>query len=170
MGKAPLWCLPRRGLFCLEAAASGGFPFWFQKGNRKKTRGTARGISSPYRRPPGPPGYVRAAVRFSEVGKTCERLQLVLVWQSNNFGCRPSAYKLERIRSSCVLFGANKLPPVSASLNHLCARWESARAADSRPYKGLVVCKKPLRTRLAGTAMPGAPRQRMGDEQLHVRP
>ncbi len=59
---------------------------------------------------PWTPGNGRAAVRFMLSGKTCEPLQLVLVWRWNNSGCRPSAYDLAKLDNSCVLVGANKPP------------------------------------------------------------
>ncbi len=74
----------------------------------------------------------------------------------NNFGCRPSAYDRARLGGSCVLLGEHKPPLVCAFLNWTSARWESAQAADSRPYKGAgalarrVVAPHTMRACLAG--------------------
>ncbi len=114
------------------AAPAGGVPFSFEKGTERKPGGQHGELCSPIAVPLDP-GDVRAAVRFSGAGKTCELLQLVLVWRSNDSGYRPSCKSQARFDSSCVLLGANKPPLVEAFLNRPCAHWQSS---TGRPVGG----------------------------------
>ncbi len=107
----------------------------------------------------------------------------------NNSGYRPSAYHPANLVSSCVSFGANKPPPVSASLrtslslrtspqtgvairlprppSKLWGGTTSARHAPATPTPhalvgaALAAARRPAPA-LPGIAMLGAPRQRAG--------
>ncbi len=176
---------------------SGGSPFFSKKGDGKKDRGRHGPFQGPIRRPLDP-GNVRAAVWVMLVGKTRKPLQLVLVWRWNDSGCRPSAYDLVRLDSSCVFLSANKPPqgsaplvprrvgfstcgeavaPVGVTDGALCWRLRACRPIRH----GLCPCHLPYEWRrlrcgetggnalaLPGIAKPGAPRQRMGVNECGV--
>ncbi len=142
----------------------------FRKGTERKPGGGYGPFQGPIRRPLDPRN-VRAAVRFSLAGKTCNPLQPVSVRARTTPATSPRrragqnlivvafySVQTSRHKVSCVFeLAQNPLP--------IC----TGRPVGG-PYKRLLVCcrrgRRPRRPvpapALPGIAMPGAPRQRTG--------